>query len=486
MAKLKSGTRVYGNAIIDSLLQVGTINKVTITSPETSATLTLAQGSTLATSGAFSTTLTSTGTTNVTLPTSGTLVTAAETLSSSTSSTQSGYFGNIFLFDDSTPSHYLGITNSANLTATRTLSINVNDANRTISLSGNLTLANNFTTSGNFGVTLTATNTTSVTLPTSGTLATTGNLSQFATTTSSQLAGVISDETGSGALVFATSPTLTTPILGNATSTTLTVGNRSLTNSYNCWSETGSGAMGILGHNARSGVANNTVVANVSSWHGHFIRMYHSDGIAIHTTTATVTAGDVLYDQSTPANQIASAGERIRITPAGNVGVGLTNPSEKLDVNGTVKATAFSGSIPVSIAASATDVLSYSSNTISGVDAASDKLIFWDDSASKITYLTLGSGLSITGTTITATGGGGGGDISITASAADILSYSSSSISGVDPNADRIVFWDDSASKLAYLSLGSGLSISGTTITATGGSGGSFDTGKAVVISMIF
>lgn len=37
-------------------------------------------------------------------------------------------------------------------------------------------------------------------------------LSQFAATTSAQLAGVISDETGSGALVFGTSPTLTTAV----------------------------------------------------------------------------------------------------------------------------------------------------------------------------------------------------------------------------------------------------------------------------------
>lgn len=37
------------------------------------------------------------------------------------------------------------------------------------------------------------------------------NLSVFAATTSAQLAGIISDETGSGALVFGTSPTLTTP-----------------------------------------------------------------------------------------------------------------------------------------------------------------------------------------------------------------------------------------------------------------------------------
>jgi len=38
-------------------------------------------------------------------------------------------------------------------------------------------------------------------------------LSDFAATSSSELAGVISDETGSGALVFGTSPVLTTPIL---------------------------------------------------------------------------------------------------------------------------------------------------------------------------------------------------------------------------------------------------------------------------------
>jgi hypothetical protein len=46
-------------------------------------------------------------------------------------------------------------------------------------------------------------------------------LSQFAATTSAQLAGVISDETGSGSLVFAISPTLVTPILGVATATTI-------------------------------------------------------------------------------------------------------------------------------------------------------------------------------------------------------------------------------------------------------------------------
>ena len=53
------------------------------------------------------------------------------------------------------------------------------------------------------------------TIPASKTLVvTTDKLSALAATTSAELAGVISDETGSGSLVFANSPTLVTPALG--------------------------------------------------------------------------------------------------------------------------------------------------------------------------------------------------------------------------------------------------------------------------------
>jgi hypothetical protein len=41
-----------------------------------------------------------------------------------------------------------------------------------------------------------------------------------------------------------------------------------------------------------------------------------------------------------------------------------------------------------------------------------------------------------------------------------------------DPNADRILFWDDSAGTLTWLTLGTNLSISGTTLDASGGAGG--------------
>ena len=41
-----------------------------------------------------------------------------------------------------------------------------------------------------------------------------------------------------------------------------------------------------------------------------------------------------------------------------------------------------------------------------------------------------------------------------------------------DPNADRILFWDDSAGAYQFLDLGTNLSITGTTLNATGGSSG--------------
>ena len=69
----------------------------------------------------------------------------------------------------------------------------------------------------------TATSINGTTIPSTKTLVvTTDKLSVLSGTTSAELAGVISDETGSGSLVFATSPTLVTPALGTPASGTLT------------------------------------------------------------------------------------------------------------------------------------------------------------------------------------------------------------------------------------------------------------------------
>jgi hypothetical protein len=62
----------------------------------------------------------------------------------------------------------------------------------------------------------TATSINATTIPSTKTLVvTTDKLSVHAATTSAELAGVISDETGSGALVFGTSPTIATPVISS-------------------------------------------------------------------------------------------------------------------------------------------------------------------------------------------------------------------------------------------------------------------------------
>ncbi len=157
------------------------INKVTITAPTTSATLTLVTGSSLITAGANSLTLTTTGTTNVTFPSgTSTLVnTAVATLSSLAS------IGTITTG-----------TWNASVIAGQYGGTGVNNSGKTITLGGN------FVTSGAFATTLTSTATTNVTLPTTGTLATLAGTESFTNktlTSSTNVLGGVTMTLGSDA-----------------------------------------------------------------------------------------------------------------------------------------------------------------------------------------------------------------------------------------------------------------------------------------------
>jgi hypothetical protein len=130
----------------------------------------------------------------------------------------------------------------------------------------------------------------------------------------------------------------------------------------------------------------------------------------------------------------------------------------------------------VAIGSNATDVLSLSSGQIVADDPAADRIVFWDDSESKLTYLQAGSGLTISGTTISASGGD---TVSIDASAADILTATSGAISADDAGSDKIVYWKDADSKLAYGSVADvGAAAASHTHAAADVTTGTFDNAR--------
>lgn len=121
-------------------------------------------------------------------------------------------------------------------------------------------------------------------------------------------------------------------------------------------------------------------------------------------------------------------------------------------------------------------------------DTAYSERLRWDggatglDAATGRISLGLGSLATQSGTFSGTSSGTNTGDVTLAASVADVLSLSGQELQADDPGADRLLFWDDSASKITHLTVGNYLSISGTTIAATGTSLG-YDPSTRFVLS---
>lgn len=144
---------------------------------------------------------------------------SAVTIADTTGDITAGKYNTVAISGSSTPT--LAVTGTTTVSGTNTGDQVISDATLTTS---DIT-TNNFTTAKH-GFVPKGTNVgnflkddgTWASIPGGGDALTSSPLSQFASTTSAQLAGVMSDETGTGALVFANTPTLVTPILGTPTS----------------------------------------------------------------------------------------------------------------------------------------------------------------------------------------------------------------------------------------------------------------------------
>ena len=246
-----------GNLVLN-----GSVNKITFTAPATGATLTLADNSTFVTSGAYSSTFTFTGTTTLTFPTSGTVTALGNTTTGSgsivlatgpsitlTNATDlplaTGVTGTLPIANGGTgqttanaafnalvPSQsgnngkYLTTDGSNTSWATNPLgtvtSVDVSGGSTGLSFSGGpITTSGTITMAGTLAAANGGTGLTSLG---------TGIATWLGTPSSANLAAAVTDETGSGPLVFATSPTFTSQVtLGTASSTrgTLVLSNTS-------------------------------------------------------------------------------------------------------------------------------------------------------------------------------------------------------------------------------------------------------------------
>ncbi len=124
--------------------------------------------------------------------------------------------------------------------------------------------------------------------------------------------------------------------------------------------------------------------------------------------------------------------------------------------------------------------IAYSS--LSGAPAAVTRASLGLDTTDSPQFAALNVGAA-TDTTITRTGAGDlavEGNALYRAGGTDVaLADGGTGASLTDPNADRILFWDDSAGAVTWLEVSTGLSITGTVLTATGGGAGTVDTANS-------
>jgi hypothetical protein len=159
--------------------------------------------------------------------------------------------------------------------------------------------------------------------------------------------------------------------------------------------------------------------------------------------------------------------------------VGFTAPTG-FSISGSPITT--SGTIALSYAAGYQGYTSAEASKLAGIADGAEANVNadWDATSGDAEILnkpTLGNAAALdVGTT---TGAVAAGDdarfhdaVTLAASVADVLGLTGQELTADDPGGDRLLFWDDSASKLTHLTLGTNLSITGTTMDAVGVSDG--------------
>ncbi len=209
-------------------------------------------------------------------------------------------------------------------------------------------------------------------------------------------------------------------------------------------------------------------LGEVSSVNGHtgVVTLTKSDislGSVDNTSDATKNAASVTLTNKTLASPVVSG----TITGTYTIGGTPTFPATVVTTTGTQTLTNKTLTAPVisTITNTGTVTLPTSTDTLVG-RATTDTLTNKTLTAPTLTTPALGTPASGVLTSCT------GLPASTGLTGQVPMANGGTGANLVDPNADRILFWDDSAGAMTFLTAGSGLTITGTTITASGGGGG--------------
>jgi hypothetical protein len=196
-------------------------------------------------------------------------------------------------------------------------------------------------------------------------------------------------------------------------------------------------------------------------------------------TTWLIDAGAVTYAKmqaaSTTSKVLGSSSTSTTIQEL-TLGTGLSLSGTTLSATGATVADADYGNITVS-GTGTVWTIDNGVVTYAKMQAAStnSKVIGSSSTSTTLTELTLGTGLSLSGTTLTATGGvtdGDKGDITVSSSGAswviDSGAVTYAKLQTASTNS-KLLGTSSTSTTFAELTIGTGLSLSGTTLTATGG-----------------